>query len=105
MQILESIRYNLQIVGMNSYQSIQKHPFNARNSTSLLIYTISIICNIGFLIGGAKSLMEFTDALFLTTTAILSFSIFVNLNWQMRQLFELLNDIENTVDQSEYDLI
>lgn len=101
MHILESIRNKLQIIGMATYQSIQKYPINTRNLTSLLLHGINVVCNVGFLIYGTKDLMEFTDSLFLTITAILTTSIFINLNWKMRPLFEFIDRLEDTVDRSK----
>lgn len=101
MQILESMHKSLPILGMSSSQSIQKHPFNARNVASFLIYGINSICNVGFLIFGANNLMEFIDSLYLTVTAVLAVLILINLSWQMRQLFEFLKHIEDTVERSK----
>lgn len=102
MEILKLIHNNLQIIGMDTYQSIQKYPFNARNLTSLLIYGINIIFNIRLLISGTKNAMEFTDLLYLTFTVIITVSMFINLNWNMKRLFEFFESLESTVDQSEY---
>lgn len=104
MQILESIREKLEIIGMSNQQSLQKYPFNERNVTCLLLHGINIVCNLGFLIYGTKDLMEFTDSLFLTITAILTAAIFINLMWKMRELFEFINNLEDIVDQSEWHL-
>lgn len=102
MPFLEPIRNKLRILGMSSTQSLEKYSFNARNLTSLLIYGINSSCNIGFLMFGAKNLMEFTDSLYLTVTAILAVSILINLIWQMRQLFVFLDKLEITVEQSKF---
>lgn len=101
MSILESIRSKLQIIGMTSNQSIQKYPFNARNLASLLVHVINIVSTIGYLISGTNDLMEFTESLFLTITAIVVASIFINLLWRMRRLFEFIDHLEETVDQSK----
>lgn len=100
MHILEPIRIKLRIIGMSTHHSLQKYPLNARNLASLLLHAINIVCNLGFLIFGTKDLMEFTDSLFLTITAILTASIYINLNWKMRQLFEFISNLEDTVVQS-----
>lgn len=101
MKILRSIRDKLQIVGMSTHQSMQNHPFNARNLTSLLFHGINITCNIGFLVFGSKELTVFTDSLFLTITAILTVSIFINLTWRMRLFFEFIDNLEDIVERSK----
>lgn len=102
MHILESIRTKLQIIGMTTHQSLQKYPFNDRNLVCLLLHGINVVCNLGFLISGTTDLMEFTDSLFLTITAILTASIFINLISKMQQLFEFINNLEDIVDQSKW---
>lgn len=101
MPILESIRNKLQMAGMSTQCSLQKYPFNTRNSTSLLIHGINIVCSVGFIISGSKDLREFADSLFVSATAILIVVIFLNLNWKMKRLFKFLNNLEDTVDQSK----
>ena len=105
MPILTSIRENLAIIGLSSHQSTQKYPFNARNLTSLFFQFLNIGCNFGYLMYEAKDLMEITDSMFLTITAILTVSIFINLNWRMKQLFEFIDNLERTVDKSKWNVL
>lgn len=86
---------------MSTQHSIQKCPLNARNLSILFLHGINILCSVGFLVSGSRDLMEFTDSLFLSITATLVVSIFINLNWRMRQLFEFINKLEDTVDLSK----
>lgn len=102
MQILEPMRISLQVVGMSTYHSNQKYPINARNLTCLYLQVMNVICNIGFMISGAKDMMEFTDSLFLTITAVLTSAIFINLNWKMQRLFEFFDHLEDTVQRSKW---
>lgn len=101
MPIFESIRKSLQVIGMSTPHSMQNYPFNKRNLTSLFLHGLNVMCSVGFMVSGTKDLMEFTDSLFLSITAIIAVSIFINLNWRMQRLFEFINNLENTVDQSE----
>lgn len=100
MPILESLHSNLRIIGMTTNRSIQTYPLNARNLTMLLIFGINITCNIGFLIYETNNLMEFTDSLYLTFTAIMALLILIDLIWKMRELFVFVNRVDETVDQS-----
>lgn len=100
MPILESLHGNLRIIGMTAHQSTQNYPLNARNLVMILIFGMNITCNIGFLIYETNNLMEFTDSLYLTLTAILAVSILINLTWKIRQLFVFVNRVDETVDQS-----
>lgn len=101
MQILESIYRSLRIIGLNSHQSIQKCPFNARNLISLLTFGLNLTCDIGVVIYGAKDLLECFDAIYLSFTILSAASIFINLVTKMPQLFEFLNSLEVTVTQSK----
>lgn len=101
MKILESIYDDLLIVGLSSDQSIQKYPFNARNVTSLIIFALNILCDVGFLVSGTADLKEFSDSMFAIVTASLTTVIFIDLIWKMRKLFEFLRKLEETVNQSK----
>lgn len=100
MPILESLHNNLQIIGMTTHQSIQKYPLNVRNVLMLSIFGMNIICNIGFLIYETNNLMEFTDSLYLTFTAIMALLILIDLILRMRPLFVFVNRVDETVNQS-----
>lgn len=105
MQILESIHKSLQIIGLSSHQSMQKHPFNARNLISLFVFGLNIICNFGFIVSGqTNDLMAFTDSVYITLTVICADSIFIRLILKMQQLFELINRLEDIMDQSKLNL-
>lgn len=101
MQILESIYRSLWIIGLNSYQSNQKYPFNVRNLISLLTFGLNLTCDIGVVIYGAKDLMECFDAIYISFTVFSAASIFINLVAKMPQLFEFLNSLDVTVAQSK----
>lgn len=101
MPILESIRNKLQVLGMSTQHSIQKYPFNARNLASLFIHGMNITCSIGFMFAGTENKMEMIVSLFIIITAISDISIFIHLNWNMQRLFEFINKLDNTVDQSK----
>lgn len=105
MQILKSAYEYLLIVGLSSHQAIQTYPWNARNLTSLLVYGLYTVCNVGFLMSGSKDLKEFIDSTYLTVTVIFAASMLVNLIWGMRQLFEFLNYLGDTVDQSKLGIV
>lgn len=101
MQILEPIRNTLRILGMSSQHSVQKYPINARNLTSLFIHGINVTCSIGYIISGTENMEEFVSSLFVCITAIFDTLLFINLNWNMRRLFELIDKLENTVEKSK----
>lgn len=101
MQIFKSIYTTLSITGMSSHFSIQKHPFNARNLSALFIHGVYICGNVGFLFSGIENLIEFTDSVFLCITTILATTMFIHVNWEMRQIFEFLSKLQEIVDQSK----
>lgn len=101
MKILQLVHDNLQIIGLDTNQSILKYPFNARNLTSLLVYGINIYVNVRLLLSGTANAMEFTDLFYFTFTVTVTVFMLINLIWEMRQLFEFINNLESSVDQSE----
>lgn len=101
MQIFKSIYITLSVLSMSSHYSIQKHPFNARNLSSLLIHGVYLCGNIGFLFSGIENLIEFTDSVFLCITTILATTMFIHVDLKMRQIFEFLRRLEEIVNQSK----
>lgn len=103
MQIFESILEYLRIVGVSSNQSIQPSPFNARNSTCLVILGLNLMCNIGFFVCGAKDLNKANGSIFMAVTVLCILLIFADLIWRMKQFFEFLNHLDDIVTQSKFE--
>lgn len=101
MQMLKPVYEYLQIIGLSAHQSTQKSPFNARNVTSLSLFGMYTICNVGFLMLGKNDMKEYVDSIYLTVTIISAISILSKLIWTMRELFEFFRNVENTVNQSK----
>lgn len=101
MQILKPAHEYLLIIGLSAHQSIQKYPFNTRNGIILFVLCLNSACYVGFLLSGTEDIMKFIDAFYTAVTVILGSFMFINWLWKMRQLFELIEKLEDTVDQSK----
>lgn len=71
---------------------------------SLFILGTNIASNVGYFLSGINDLLELTLSLFLLITAISTVSILVDLIWNMRQLFEFIDNVEDIVERSKFKL-
>lgn len=101
MHIYESTLEYLRMIGLSWNQLIQKYPINERNLISLFIFGLDLVCNVGYLICGAKDLKNVADSLLATFTVICVSSILISLIWKMKELFEFYSRIDDIVAQSK----
>lgn len=101
MYIFRSIQKFFAIAGINSYQSLQVHPFNARNLTIFSLFGLFSISNVIYFLYIAANFIEYGDIIFrlstLTVVAIV-YGIFVK---KMRKIFEIFDKFERIIDKSE----
>lgn len=102
MKIFQSNLKLLQIMGITSFQSIQSNPFNIRNVVLLSIFVSSVIMSGGFLFYTANDFSEYTESFYVTSTLIVSGTVFVNFVLNMRKFFQLVNSIEDVIQKSEH---
>lgn len=62
-KIFQSLQGNLAILGIDSFQSIQKDPLNARNLLSLILQCFFIVSSLLYTLYEANSFQEYTDGL------------------------------------------
>lgn len=100
MEPFKSCQKYLMNVGINSRQSSRKHLFNARNVTTLIVTTLSIISNTIFLLQDAKTFEKYTTTIYALSTAMVSTATYVTAIWKMAKLFQIFDNFQNIIDKS-----
>lgn len=104
MKFAETISNFLSRIGMTSRQSIERHPFNMRNSTMLFIFASSNFCTVMYLIGGASNLKEYSDSIYLTITMLSGFLAFAFVSLKTTKILRFIENLEEIVSTSEFSL-
>lgn len=101
MKILQTVQMNLETLGISSIQSAQAF-YNGKALLYLLLCGSLIIMNCVFLIDVAKSFEEYTDSIYIASVSVAVFFSLLFLISRMASLFELIDNLEKIVDESEY---
>lgn len=101
MKIMETVRSQLNYVGMRSHQAIKGHLFNIRNLTMLFILWMYIFCCTMYLIDGATNLKDFADCMYFNITGAATALNFAFINWKMAKIFRFMDNLEDIVNSSK----
>lgn len=101
MKILQLIQKGLAMFGLKSHDAIQSYSINIDSVMSFLVFGMCIISNTVYLVRMANSFFEYVESLYLTFAASISFVIFAFFTWKMKELFELFNNMEINIQNSE----
>lgn len=101
MKFFQSIQEYFAIMGINSSQSVDVHPFNRSNLITLLIFCMLVITSNKFLLFEAKYFEEYIDSFYLTCTGTLAAINFVVIIWKMTKVFEFIKGLESVVHRSK----
>ena len=97
MKIFQQIQKDFAIYGIGSHQK----PFNMRNWMVIFMFSLSIILNIFYFIFDAKTFDEYAKSILITTAMINAASIFVFLILNMQTMFDIINDGEQLINDSQ----
>lgn len=85
-----------------SYGFALNQPFlNRRSTVILFIFSLLLVSNIIYCCCEAKSFQEYADSIFMGTVIIGTAVIYVYLLMTSRQMFDVLDQLEETVDDRE----
>lgn len=102
MKIYETNQKYFAIIGISAEQSIQRHPFlNVRSVICALIFLLTFISNIAYILLLANDFESRTDMVFTLFTFIAVVILFGCNIWHMRQLFEAIKNTENIIQKSK----
>lgn len=102
MKIFKVVYSMLKRVGLTADQLFEKHPFNVRNSTAMLILVLSIFLTVMFLSNEADNLKDYGGGIYLATSLLAGVLNFAYVNWNIAELFQLIDDLEDIVNTSKY---
>lgn len=102
MKIIQTIRKNLTMMGIEPMQSTQIRPFNAKLSFGFLLYCLHFIANVLYLIDDAKTILEYLLCFGIICAAIGFGLCLAILAWKKVQLYNYIESIEKLIDNSEY---
>lgn len=100
-KLFRTIQTNFALLGISSHQSVQQCPFNVRNLLTIFSIGFSAISTTINLLYIASSFKEYADSVYVTSSAVLTFVIYLLFVWKMRLIFELVDDLEKTCNESE----
>lgn len=100
-KFFQTLQENFAIVGIRSNQSIQKSPFNRRNSVALFMHSILVVLSLLYVLYDAHSFQEYTNGLYSVLAFIVSVICFIIIIWTTDKWFEFIEFLENTVNKSE----
>lgn len=101
MKLFQSIKSSFALMGINSYQAKQLHPFNTRNTISILLHFMSMISTILYLLRVADSFDEYTNAAFSISGVTVAGLGAVNVILTMADWFEVMNNFETIINKRE----
>lgn len=99
MKLFNSIQGPLNILGIRRHQSFQEHPFNLNNATILVILVQFSITSTNFLVIEAKTLAEYVESSYISTTAVMASFIFIVYVYKMENIFELIGNYESVIER------
>lgn len=101
MKIMRTIYGYLVRVGMTSQQSRKRHPFNLRNTSSVIVLLLNISSPTIFLIYGAKNLKETADTIYIIISVSTGMINFIYVTWNMAELFRFIENLDDIVHTSK----
>lgn len=101
MYIFRSIQKFFAIAGIHSYQSLQVHPFNARNITMFSLFGLYSLSNAMYFLYIATNFIEYADIVFRLSTLTVVAVIYGICVKKMRKLFEIFDQLERIIDNRE----
>ena len=101
MLIFRSIQKYFAIAGINSYQSLQVHPFNTRNLIIFSIYGLCTVSNVIYFLYVANNFTEYADIIYRISTLTMCAVIYAILVSKMDKIFEIFDTLESVIDKSK----
>lgn len=100
MEIFKLFRMHLAMCGISTRKSWQKYPFNRKNSIVLITICLNAIFLVNF-VNEANTFEEYTDILYEIIVMCSLAIIFFKTVWKSADLLAFIENIENTINNSE----
>lgn len=102
MEVFKLCRKYFFNAGIDPHQSSSKHPFNTRNAIALTMSTICVTSNIIFLLHDAKTFEEYTNTIYVLSTAVLGKTNYSIALWKSAECFHVFDSFQNVINKSEW---
>lgn len=100
-KILELARENFAAIGISPILVDQPYSFNRKNLFGFLILTSSFICNLMYIIRGAKTSAEYTQSIYMFSVAALLTLVWLAILWNVTNLINFTYGLENLAKTSK----
>lgn len=101
MKILETVRSDFLVLGLNPNPTNRFYPFNSRNITRLALLSYGLI-TMGIYLGyEANSFEEYTNCIFVICALFIAAVVFSIMIGRSGQFFEFFDELERNIDQSK----
>lgn len=103
MEIFESLRKHFAMSGIavSKNDAPKRHPFNGKNSIIFILFCVSVGLTT-LSINDANTFDECTDIMFRSISAGVCGLIYAAIVWKTSKLYEFINILNVTVQESEY---
>lgn len=101
MKIFEKVRENFAFLGIDSAQSIQKHPFNTKITMAFILIITTTFLHIMHIFHVASNLKERMQSATTTSGSLLISICFITIIFKMRTLFDCIKGFEGVIAMSE----
>lgn len=101
MEVFKLCRKYLMTVGINEHQLSSRHPFNTRNTISLIVSVLCVTSNAIYLLQVAKTFEEYTNTVYALSTAAVCTATYTVAILKMAKFLGILDCFQNIIDKSE----
>lgn len=102
MRLFQSVQSFFAIVGITSYQSMQKHPFNHKILATFFSYSLTMTSYNVYLFHVATTFWEYNDNIYMNSATMLVVIGFTIVVFNIKKLFEFIDSCEAiTIDSKQ----
>lgn len=101
MKTFDSIREYFAIAGFDSPQSIREDLLKIENILSFLLFSLSAFSSGVYVYYEASNFEEYIDAIYMLSGLTVILFIFINLFWEMPNLYKFIDHLENIIAESK----
>lgn len=102
MKVLQVIQSYFRIFGIQPPNSNGAHRFNIRSFGALFIILLFLLSASSFLVRDAKTIREFTESIYLTTTALVNCAFFLLCFTNGPDFFRFVTNTEQAISNREF---
>lgn len=103
MKIFQSTQNALKMLGIYRAQTFhQSNRLNVKNLSVLMLFGLFFIATILYLIFDAKTFIEYSQSMYGFAVGLALLTLFITIIWKSPQIFQLIDNYENTIARRKY---